>query len=302
MKRSKINLIMMGGLGNQLFQYATALKLSKFFSAELVIDYRFLKFFGVDHPISLTDFSFKEPISVKADNQRFRFFKKIFVKSIGLIRRISFLTTFLRTKLKIFLSSKIDENIVLSEVNQPKLLLGYFQTKHYIESVRDALELPVFPRVSSFLFMDYYDNIINNDIVAIHVRLGDYKNEKETIGNLSEGYYLSALEYFESKLPNSRYYVFTNDVDSLALNFPRLLSKDCVELFRPQVTLSDFETFSLMTACSGHILANSTFSYWAAALATNSKMIIRPTKWFKNLAEPFDLFPDHWLKTDSDWF
>ena len=62
MKRSKINLIMMGGLGNQLFQYATALKLSKFFSAELVIDYRFLKFFGVDHPISLTDFSFKEPI------------------------------------------------------------------------------------------------------------------------------------------------------------------------------------------------------------------------------------------------
>jgi hypothetical protein len=302
MKKSKINLIMMGGLGNQLFQYATASKLSKFFSAELVLDYRFLKFFGVKHPISLTDFSFKEPVIQKVDNLKFRFFKRAFVKAIGLIRRISYLSFFLKMKLGVFLSSRIDETILPSKINQPRLLFGYFQTKHYIESARDALELPVFPRVSSYRFTDYYENILNKEIVAIHVRLGDYKDEKETIGNLSEGYYLSALDFFESKFPNSRYYVFTNDVDSLAQNFPRLLSKECVELFRPQVALSDFETFSLMCACSGHIIANSTFSFWAAALATNSKTIIRPSKWFKNLTEPQDLFPDNWLKADSDWF
>jgi hypothetical protein len=301
MKKSNISLIMMGGLGNQLFQYATASKLSKFYSAGVVLDYRFLKFFGVEHPITLTDFSFKEPILVKVDNQKFRWFKKTLIKAIGLIRRISFLSTFFKKRLRILISSKIDEKIELTEIKNPKIIIGYFQTKHYIESVKTSIELPVFPRVSSYLFTDYYQYMLNNEIVAIHVRLGDYRDEKETIGNLSEDYYLNAIEYFESKFPTSTYFIFTNDVDSLALNFPHLLSRKRVEIFKPQVKLSDFEIFSLMSACSGHIIANSTFSYWAAALATNTKMVIRPTKWFKNLIEPQDLFPGNWLEADSDW-
>ncbi len=292
---------MMGGLGNQLFQYATASNLSKFYGAEIVLDYRFLKFFGVSHPISLTEFTFKEPILVKKENQRYTWLKKACVKVIGLIRRIPYLSKFLKMRLGIILSSQIDEKIFLSDANQPKLILGYFQTRHYIESVRDSIQIPVIPRVTSYLFNDHYETILKNGIVAIHVRLGDYKNETDTIGNLSEQYYLSALENFDSKFPNSNYLIFTNDADELALNFPKLLSRDRVELFRSRASLSDFEIFSLMSACSGHILANSTFSYWSAALATNSKMVIRPTKWFKNLVEPQELFPEHWSGVKSDW-
>ena len=301
MKKKRINLLLMGGLGNQLFQYAAGSNLARNYSAQLVLDYRFLKFFGVEHRITLTDFSFKEPVLVRSDNGNFKLFKKTIARLLGLIRRFSFLSKICKTYFGIYLTSNIDEPLTTLETYPPKLILGYFQTKQHIESVRDSIELPVFPRISSYLFSDYYELMTNNEFVAIHVRLGDYEAETETIGNLSENYYLRALDYFESIYPTATYLIFTNDAESLAINFPVLLSKQHVQLFEPKAKLSDFEIFSLMSACSGHIIANSTFSYWSAALSMNSKMVIRPSKWFKKLIEPQDLFPDHWLEADSDW-
>jgi hypothetical protein len=49
------------------------------------------------------------------------------------------------------------------------------------------------------------------------------------------------------------------------------------------------------------ITANSSFSWWAAASGDQSKTVITPTPWFKNLNEPKDLIPEHWIRIKSSW-
>jgi hypothetical protein len=292
---------MMGGLGNQLFQYATALRLAKYHSTQVILDYRLLKFFGVEHPASLTDLTFNESIRIKSASGDFAMLKKLVVKLLGFSRRISLLSILLQKYLGIYLSSKIDENLNPQNTIRPNLILGYFQTNQNIELVKKSIQLPVIPKIKSETFSEYYDFVMENNFIAVHVRLGDYNIEKETIGNLSERYYSSAQDYFESQFPLSNYLIFTNDVETLTLNFPKLISQHRSEIFDPKAKFSDFEIFCLMSICSGHIIANSTFSYWAAALSTNTKMVIRPSRWFKNLIEPQDFFPVEWKETNSEW-
>jgi hypothetical protein len=201
----------------------------------------------------------------------------------------------------VFVSNEIDEELNRSVVSRPAFILGYFQNKKNIEVVKNSIILPIIPKTVSSKFEQEYRSISEIDIISIHVRLGDYKNETNTIGNLSESYYLKAQDHFEASHPGSKYLIFTNDPYSLVRDYPVLLSRKCNSVFNPEIKMSDIEEFSLMSACNGHIIANSTFSYWAAALSKDSKMVIRPSKWFKELSEPRDLFPDHWQSFPSEW-
>jgi hypothetical protein len=291
----------MGGLGNQLFQYAAALNVANGLASKIILDFRFLRLFGVKHQSSLTDIPFRDPPQIRKDDSKYIFLKKMFVGFISFSRRVSFLSYILRRCLGIFVSQEIDEEIENSRKSTPRVILGYFQTRKYIAAIKETIDLPIIPRIVSKSFEENMKFILDNKIVSIHVRLGDYKNETHTIGNLSEAYYLKAQDLFESTHPGSQYLIFTNDPKSLLRDYSELLSRSFNTLFLPDVKMTDIEEFSLMSACDGHIIANSTFSYWAAALSDNPRMVIRPSQWFKNLAEPKDLFPTEWQNTSSKW-
>lgn len=301
MKRPRIRVLVMGGLGNQLFQYATALHIASTTSSQVLLDYRFLRLFGVKHQASLTDLPFKDLPQIRIDNDKFILFKKVLVNFLGAVRRISICSYFFRRYLGFYISNKIDEEIDLVGISKPRLILGYFQTKKYIEVLKESIDFPIVPKIVSSAFEENYKLIVENKTIAIHVRLGDYKNETNTIGNLSENYYINAQDVFESFHPSSKYLIFTNDPVYLMQHYTKLLSRECNTLFHPEVKMTDVEEFSLMSACNGHIIANSTYSYWAAALSTNPKMIIRPCKWFKSLSEPQDFFPAEWKISLSEW-
>jgi hypothetical protein len=301
MKQSRIRLLVMGGLGNQLFQYATAMNIANLTKSQLILDYRFLRLFGVEHQATLTDLAFRDPPQMRRGSNEFIQLKKVFISFLGLARRVSFFSNLLSRYLGIFVSKEIDERIELSGKSKPRVILGYFQTRKYIDVVKKSIDLPITPRIVSSMFEENLRNILENKVVSIHVRLGDYKNETKTIGNLSESYYLKAQDLFESTYPGSKYLIFTNDPNSLMRDYPVLLSREFNTLFHPEVRMTDIEEFSLMSACDGHIIANSTFSYWAAALSNNPRMVIRPSKWFRSFSEPQDLFPDEWITTTSQW-
>ena len=301
MKRSNVRLLVMGGLGNQLFQYATALRAANEIASQVILDYRFLRLFGVKHQVSLTDIPLKELPNVRWDNDKCILLKKVLIKAIRTLNRFPFFNSFCRKYLGVYVSNEIDEELNHGVVPKPRLILGYFQTKKNIEVVKNSIILPIFPKTVSSKFEQEYRTISENEMISIHVRLGDYKSEANTIGNLSESYYLRAQDHFEISHPGSKYLIFTNDPHSLVRDYSELLSRECNAVFNPEIKMSDIEEFSLMSACKGHIIANSTFSYWAAALSKNSKMVIRPSKWFKELTEPKDLFPDHWQSFPSEW-
>jgi hypothetical protein len=67
--------------------------------------------------------------------------------------------------------------------------------------------------------------------------------------------------------------------------------------------MSAAETLQLFRRCDGYIIANSSFSWWAAMLShTINPIVIAPTKWFRNLEDPVDLIPPSWLRVNSTFF
>lgn len=107
-----------------------------------------------------------------------------------------------------------------------------------------------------------------NSRVAIHVRRGDYVNNPFYIDLTQTDYYEKALAEF----PLKRFLIFSDDIDF------------CKEYFIGDEY--DFneecESNALLTmaSCSGHIIANSSFSWWGAYLSPYTQKVISPEKWF----------------------
>jgi hypothetical protein len=156
---------------------------------------------------------------------------------------------------------------------------GFFQTEKYFKHIKNSIK-------EDFTFKDNIINpckkIINKfeDCLSLHIRRNDYINIKEFLGI---DYYTKALSYFNNK----KVIVFSDD------------TKWCEkqELFQSnRFFISPFNNaidLCLMTLCSGHIISNSSFSWWGAWLS-NSSTIISPNKWFGNNSIK-DIIPKDWI-------
>ena len=131
-------------------------------------------------------------------------------------------------------------------------------------------------------------NINSNDnMVGIHVRGTDYLNHS-TLVNLSNQYYTLAIEKICQKIEEPKFLVISDD-----LNYARkVLPKIKYTEFKGETAIQDFIAFK---KCSHQIIANSTFSWWAAQLNKNiNKIIISPDKW--DSLNNNDLFTENMLK------
>ena len=174
---------------------------------------------------------------------------------------------------------------------------GYFQSYKYFDNFRDLIinsfEVPdsIKQKLS-----DKYQHLISDSSVSLHVRRQDYLKFSGYYAILGEEYYLSALEQFDNI---SNIFVFSDDVDWCKENFDFIKDKEIIFVEGQ----SDVEDMWLMSQIRNNIIANSTFSWWAAYLNCNEgKKVVRPKKWFgpkrtnNNELETKDLFPKEWIK------
>jgi len=169
-------------------------------------------------------------------------------------------------------------------------LRGFFQTEKYFTHVSDMVR-------EMFTFRpDIIDPArqmvegLNKAPVALHIRRGDFLRNSGNHNNLSLEWYANALNKFD--LRGRQVAIFSDD--------PAWCKKQ--ELFENDDTFlisegnSHYTDLAMMSLCTGHIIANSTFSWWGAWLA-NSKEVIAPAKWFgpENAhLDTKDLYPEHW--------
>jgi hypothetical protein len=138
--------------------------------------------------------------------------------------------------------------------------------------------------------------------ISIHIRRGDYVQNKKTgkhHGNCSSEYYKNALDEILSKLSkgqreNVRLFIFSDDIEWARKN----LSFACPSVFVSNPATPDYEELVLMSKCSHHIIANSSFSWWGAWLDSNpQKIVIAPAKWFNTRQSLYkDIVPSSWIK------
>jgi hypothetical protein len=165
---------------------------------------------------------------------------------------------------------------------------GYFQTEKYFKHIRDEL-LKDFEFRDEILepaqkTMSYWKNPI-----ALHIRRTDYTtNPNHT--TLSMDYYEKALSKFDE---SSEVIIFSDEPQWCMRQ--NLFESD---RFMISETGNNYMDMCLMTLCSGHIIANSSFSWWGAWLS-NSKNVVAPSGWFKGSdnehLDTKDIIPETWI-------
>ena len=165
---------------------------------------------------------------------------------------------------------------------------GYFQTEKYFNHIRDEL-------LKDFEFRDEILEPCNemisqfdNTPIALHIRRTDYLiNPNHTALELN--YYEEALKQFG----DSKVLVFSDDPEWC--NQQELFSGDRFLIAEGNKNYVDL---CLMTLCSGHVIANSSFSWWGAWLS-NSEKIVAPSGWFKGSnnehLDTKDIIPETWI-------
>lgn len=138
--------------------------------------------------------------------------------------------------------------------------------------------------------------MLEGNSVSVHIRRGDYASQAgvtNTLGCCGVDYYARAVTRARAELGHPRFFVFSDDIEWAKRN---------LDFEAPTTFVSgefaDFEEMHLMSACLGHIIANSTFSWWAAWLDDNDdKIVIGPERWaVSEKLIAVDNFPSAWIK------
>lgn len=260
--KKKVIVILKGGLGNQLFTYAAAYRLAKANNAELIFDN--LSGFRNDkqynRKFELDIFSLPE--------RKATFFERLPLAN-GLVRRILVkLSSYLPFHKRIFLTQEIihfDQRLL--EVRFKKILYldGLWQSESYFSDVKDDIRDRLrFKEMRHLSSLEHLKPIQATNSVAIHFRFfEDSVNEDEASYNLKNSYYIKAIEHFNSMFSDLHFFVFT---DNLSLFHKKIDTSNLNITVVSSNNGSFVDDFFLMSNCRHFILANSTFSWWAAWL------------------------------------
>ncbi|MFD2145287.1 alpha-1,2-fucosyltransferase [Mucilaginibacter antarcticus] len=287
-----------GGLGNQMFQYATAYALAKSIKSSVYIDKSFLEKRGQTNSYTLRNYELgKLSLTTPRFVNRYK---------LMLLKLKSKLNTYLPSKLKFsvtFQTYTDQEFEKLSTLRYPQkgliYLDGYFQTEDFIITQRDELlsQFNVRQKLDS-VNSKLIDNIIKENSVSIHIRRGDYVTNTEAgafHGVCSLAYYKSAIEIIVNTIEAPSFYFFSDDLEWVKkeINVPGRYKTTYVDNNQNE---NQFDLL-LMSKCKHNIIANSSFSWWGAWLNQNStKTVIAPGKWFamKNELDS-NIIPSYWI-------
>ncbi|MBS6396215.1 MAG: alpha-1,2-fucosyltransferase [Clostridiales bacterium] len=276
-----------GGLGNQMFQYALALKLQSL-GKEVKID---VTKYAEHH--SHNDFELDKVFRISCP-----FAGEDEIRRLG-YRKANHWTEFLKKtpfgKKSIYNneSYQFDESVFLMD---ERYLEGYWQSEKYFMSIRDKiLETYQFPEFASKQQKEWAARMQSGYSISVHIRRGDYLNYSYLQNICTLDYYKRAMQYFRDRYQGGvEFYIFTNDFPWAEEHF---LEKDC-HFVKGNTGTESFRDMQLMSLCKHNIIANSSFSWWGAWLNQNAdKIVIAPEKWVNRESdEKIDIIPDTWMK------
>jgi hypothetical protein len=289
---------LMGGLGNQMFQYAAGRRLAIRRRTELVLDCSWF----VRHaarataPRSFALDCFRVAASTTSlPSETVAAWEYCYEHPVR--SRLSRYT--LRTRVAVLREpdAELRFDPVVLHAPGSTLLIGYWQSERYFEDaerqIREdfALAEP-FPAEAEALL----EEIGRTTSISVHVRRGDYVTHERTArihGAPGESYFHDALEVLSRRCRPVHLFVFSDDVEwcRTSLRFEDPTTFVALQGAHPGVELT------LMSRCRHHVISNSTFGWWGAWLnPSREKIVVRPRRWFADPnVDSTDLLPSSWL-------
>lgn len=287
-----------GGLGNQMFQYALARSLSYRLKTEIVVDSTFYKLNGRKNNTTLRSFEldiFKLPVREinKSELKKLKPLKFRVLNACCFKMKLNLLqfSTY-------FFENRIGYNDGIRKVKDNCYLSGYWQSHLYFNDIKDILVNDFqFPEILDQNVENLSNQILGSNSVSVHIRRGDFVKNGVSNSHVvcSLSYYIEAINYINSKFEDTRLFVFSDDVEWAKINLP--FNAIYVSGNHGKNSYVDMQ---LMSLCKHNIIANSSFSWWAAWLNQNAnKVIIAPKKWYNDESmnsQTEDLIPKSWIR------
>ena len=314
----KVSIQITGGLGNQLFQFAAGLSLVEGEPDQLDIEQKLgkprsasktnadLLGFTWPHPLNIiggnqsrvsefmsrvTGYSLR--LGVKPTNlESMRFIKRVIVFLTSLL-----ISMYLRKRKNVVVGSGVGYSKLKRDYSNP-YLIGYFQSYRYAELNHQYLMKAKIQNVGPEL--EELNLVAMNEMpLIVHLRFGDYLLE-EDFGIPSREFYLDGIDKVIANGNCKSIWVFSDDL---------LRAREKLDLRNTlpirwinSVDDSVVATLQAMRLGRGYVIANSTFSWWAAYLSLSpSAEIVAPCPWFKGMEDPEDLIPPNWIQLDAGY-
>lgn len=302
-----VTVCLMGGLGNQLFQYAFGRRLSLANTAKLYLDataYRSDSLPDHDKGIrvfGLTHFNIAGEVIGAETRTRGR--------PSGVRRKLKkvgqYLNRMADKRKPYFLRSEIvepaeyhfrfDHRLYHRTINGPVSVRGYWQSPCYFSAIESVLRKELTIRCEMDAVSARLAMLIKGTCsVAVHVRHGDNANAVAAeLGVLPEEYYAIAIRDIGRDVANPHFFVFSDD---MAWARQVVTAADGITYVEQKVNTNSHEDLRLMTLCQHHIIANSTFGWWGAWLGKKDGQIVyAPRRYYQNIDRPNpDLYPVNW--------
>jgi len=282
--RNQIAIVLQGGLGNQLFQYAAALAVARRQNGALVISRGLLQQNGDWTPreFGLDRFTISGRVMTSEEERSLP------------PRRWWQWNRDVRDCFEHYKHLRMGFHPI-PLLSNPTCLTGYFQSAKYFQSIQEEIRkefqisCPKTPRYHSDAEL-----IANSDSLVVHVRRGDYLKNRL--------YHVCDAEYFQRAAaqlikdrPRSEVFVFSDDLqwarDSLRFPVP-------TSFIQHEGPDSAALELSLMALGKSFVISNSTFGWWGAWLSTApAKRVVAPARWFARMKDKApDLIPDEWMR------
>ena len=274
---------LIGGLGNQMFQYAAGRALALRHGTDLRLDLGWLE----NPPADLTPRRYEldcfrleaELCSIYPRTTRERA-RELLGRSPRVWREEMF---------------RFDPQVLQLPDNMR--LIGYWVSERYFaDHAAQIREDFRFRNMPPGRIRELANGVASSSSVSIHVRRGDYVTNKATRafhGVLPLDYYHAAVSCIREAVADPRFYVFSDDVDWCRVN----LALGAPTTFVENKGIRASEDLRLMSLCSHHVIANSSFSWWGAWLGAHpDKFVVAPRRWIAEEAlDTSDVLPPEWV-------
>lgn len=286
---------LIGGLGNQMFQYALGRHLAYKFNTALKLDITGLVDRRPRENFTLRNYEFEvyniqAQIATKNEIAAFISDQTLFNMTIKIKKKVGLI------KIKFETEQKFQPSVLTMGSNV--YLAGYWQSEKYFNAIEIIIRNDLQPKEPlPSTSQKQLDLICNENSVSLHIRRGDYATNilaKQVLGTLSLDYYKKSTQFISQKVLNPYFFIFSDDLNwvkqNMNLNYP----------FEIIDGNPDYADLYLMSMCKHNIIANSSFSWLGAWLNPNlNKVVIAPKQWFANEtmnAQTNDLIPGTWIR------
>lgn len=287
---------LIGGLGNQLFQYAAGYAGAARVSTDFRVAIDMFDGYRLHQGYELSRVFNVEPQAASAQE---------LASVLGPLRHRAIRRVLGRLRVgrvpgsAAIFEPSIDYWSGIEVHGQTAYLHGYWQSERYfsdqVPAIRAALQFRSPPSAENLRWLERIDGCVS---VSVHVRRGDYLTNRKNLGiyaACTEEYYLAAMARILVTLPEARFFVFSDD-PAWACEALRARSS-VIEIVDHNRGAESYNDLRLMSRCKHHVIANSTFSWWAAWLGERpAKIIIAPRLWLTDAHSGRDVVPDRWLR------